>query len=264
MALECGKLNVQNGEKMMKDIINVPAIQVSHLVPSEQEMMIFHTIADQAIQSKLYKDIGDTASAMAKMLTGRELGIPPMASLREINIFQGKVEISARMMSALIRSKGHSIQEKLSSSEECILVGQRNDTKDSMIVRFDLDEARQAGLIKEGGNWKKYPKDMLFARALSRLARRLFSDVIGGCYVEGEIKEAHYEVIEPIQVVNEHDQLQAFLKQIDEPLRSEWQEYISEIKDKIQISLTKIIEKYNKDPNAAQEKFQAWKTKKNG
>ncbi len=255
---EHGKEIVQRKEKMTKDII----VSGNALIPSEQEMMVYHSIADQALQSKLYKDIGDSASALAKMLTGRELGIPPMASLREINIFQGKVEISARMMSALIRSKGHSIQEKLSSMEECILVGQRGDTRDTMTISFNIEEARQAGLIREGGNWKKYPKDMLFARALSRLARRLFSDVIGGCYVEGEIKDTNYEVIEPIPVVNEDKLLTDFLSKIPEEHYVDWQMYIDEIKEQFQISLTKIIERYNKDPNAAQEKFKAWKANK--
>jgi hypothetical protein len=36
----------------------------------------------------------------------------------------------------------------------------------------------------------KYPEDMLYNRALSRLARRLFADVIGTSYIEGEIREA--------------------------------------------------------------------------
>ena len=41
-----------------------------------------------------------------------------------------------------------------------------------------------------------YPRDMLFARALSRLARQLFSDVISETYVIGEIsseEEVLYE-----------------------------------------------------------------------
>lgn len=40
---------------------------------------------------------------------------------------------------------------------------------------------------------------MLFARALSLLARRLFADVIGGAYVEGELEDA---MIDDQKVVN--------------------------------------------------------------
>jgi hypothetical protein len=240
---------------------NLPMVQINNLVPSEHEMMVFQTMARQAVTSKMYK--GDEASIMAIMLSAREIGIPPMAALNGgLNLINGKVEISARMMSSLIRKAGHSIQEKHSTDDECILVGQRGDNKDMMTISFNIDEARRAGLIKEGGGWKKFPKDMLFARCLSRLSRRLFADVIGVGYVEGEIKEAVYEVIEPTVVINESEILSNFLKNFSQEDQAGWKQYISEIKEKTQIPLNKIIEKYNKDPNAAQEKYSSWKTKK--
>jgi hypothetical protein len=56
-----------------------------------------------------------------------------------------------------------------------------------MTCSFSLSEAKRAGLT--GAVWQKYQEDMLFWRALSRLARQLFPDVIKGCYVQGEIQE---------------------------------------------------------------------------
>ena len=67
----------------------------------------------------------------------------------------------------------------------CILHGKRADNGDTWTEYFSIDDAKKAGLYR--GQWLKYPKDMLFARALSRLARQLFPDVIKGCYVQGEI-----------------------------------------------------------------------------
>src|ERR1044072_1767548 len=54
---------------------------------------------------------------------------------------------------------------------------------------FTIEEASRAGLIRDGGAWRKTPSDMLFARALSRIGRRLFADCIGGFYIEGELQE---------------------------------------------------------------------------
>ena len=243
---------------MEKPMTNLPAIQSNNLIPTEHEMMVFQTMAKQAVTSKMYK--GDEASIMAVMLSARELGIPPMAALNGgLNLIQGKVEISARMMSSLIRKSVHSIQEKLSTDEECILVGQRGDNKDTITCAFTIDEAKRAGLVKDGGNWKKFPKDMLYARCLSRLARRLFSDVIGIGYVEGEIKEAVYEVIEPVEVIDESKLLDNFLSQFSQEDANLWHMYMLQIKEKACISFTKIIEKYNKDPKSAQDKFNTWK-----
>jgi len=69
----------------------------------------------------------------------------------------------------------------------CILHGKRADNGDTWTESFSIQEAKSAGLYRQGGPWSKFPKDMLFARALSRLARQLFPDVIKGVYVEGEI-----------------------------------------------------------------------------
>lgn len=100
----------------------------------------------------------------------------------------GKVELAGNAMNALIRAKGHSIQKDPSSTPECcVLVGKRADNGDMLVASFSLTEARRAGLNTPV--WNKYPEDMLFWRALSRLARQLFPDVIKGCYVQGEIQE---------------------------------------------------------------------------
>lgn len=104
-----------------------------------------------------------------------------------MNFINGKVEMSAGMMNQLIRQAGHSITKaKESNNEICILHGKRKDNGDTWLESFSIEEAKQAGLVRNS-TWSKYPRDMLFARALSRLARQLFPDVIKGCYVDGEI-----------------------------------------------------------------------------
>jgi hypothetical protein len=121
--------------------------------------------------------------------TAKGLGIDPKQALNGgLFYVKGKVEMSARMMNATIRSRGHSItKDKNSSDTCCILHGKRCDTGDTWSESFSIKEATAAGLVRSGGPWVTFPRDMLFARALSRLARQLFPDVIGSVYVEGEI-----------------------------------------------------------------------------
>lgn len=120
---------------------------------------------------------------------------------------KGKVEMSARMMNALIRAQKHSVtRDKKSDETICILHGKRADNGDTWTESFSMQDATRAGLL--GSNvWKTYPKDMLFARALSRLARQLFPDIIGNCYVEGEI--LFDETIRDISEVAELPQIEA-------------------------------------------------------
>lgn len=129
------------------------------------------------------------STIMTILTTAKSLGMDPMLALSGgLYSVGGKIEMSSRSMGALIRSKGHSIQQdKCSDDKVCILHGKRADTGDTACAKFTIEEAERAGLVVKGVAWKHYPSDMLYARALSRLARRLFPDVIGGCYVEGEV-----------------------------------------------------------------------------
>lgn len=101
----------------------------------------------------------------------------------------GKVELTSNTMNYLIRAKGHSItKDSRSDKNVCILHGKRIDNGDTWTSSFSIEEAKMAGIYKNA--WEKYPQRMLFARALSILARELFPDVIKGCYVEGEISHS--------------------------------------------------------------------------
>lgn len=177
-------------------------VQRSSLLPTDHEMAVIETMAKQASESKLYRDVGAEAQIAMKMLAARELNIPPLQAMNGgIHMIQGKIEISARMMNAMIRKAGHSIQVKELNDDHCILIGTRKDNGDTLECKFTFEEAKNAGLVKAGGNWVKYRQDMLFARALSRLARQLFADIIGIGYVEGEIVDAECEVIPTVQKV---------------------------------------------------------------
>lgn len=240
-------------------------------VPAEHEIMVFNTMAEQAVASKMYRGIGEKAGVMMIMLSARELGIPPMQALNGgLNIINGKVEISARMMSALIRKAGHQISIKLSSATECILVGTRGDTNEVQSASFSIAEAQLAGLIKRDGGWVKWPKDMLFARALSRLSRQLFSDVIGIGYVEGEISGKEVKTEEPSIVENDQEILapyepnytcKDFLEMFELEDRALAEKYLHVISLHFNWDTSETVQKLFKDKQKTIESFNTWKQK---
>jgi len=159
------------------------------LLPNQQEFSMFQTIARAAQTSGLYAGVGQEAKIFMVLLAARELGISPMLALNGgIWNIQGKIEISARLMNSLVRRAGHSIKIIRSDDKACVLLGKRTDG-DTFECEFTIEEAAKAGLASRDV-WKKYTSDMLYNRCMSRLARRLFSDVIGTAYVEGEIRDA--------------------------------------------------------------------------
>lgn len=244
-------------------------------IPSEHEMMVYHIMAETAVTSKMYKGIGEKSGVMMIMLSARELGIPAMQALNGgLNIINGKVEISARMMSALIRKAGHQFQVKESTDSHCVLVGKRYDTGEVQSASFTFAEAQKAGLVKPGGGWIKWPKDMCFARALSRLARQLFSDVIGIGYVEGEISNAveekcpqFQETIHPELVIfdeikeNEDELLDKFLKRFDDVDEFYALEYLKIVEKHFEWTRIQAIKELLSDEKKLFEKFNSWKMK---
>lgn len=266
-------LEITNGKMLTSGRETLPSVRSNNLssnIPSEHEMMVFHTMAETAVNSKMYKNVGEKAGIMMVMLAARELGISPMMSLNGgLNIIQGKVEISARMMNALIRKAGHSITIVESSDSGCKLKGKRADTGDTAEVSYTIQEAQKAGLVKTGGGWTKNPKDMCFARALSRLARQLFSDVIGIGYVEGEIKGA-LEASGSVPLV----EVQSEPEEEDiEPLKEKYKsifntqdidlafQYLDTVKAHFKWSLADTIKELIKDEIKLQVKFESWKSK---
>jgi hypothetical protein len=234
-------------------------------IPTDHELTVFRTMAKHAAESQMYKTIGREADVMMRMLAARELGIPPMQALNGgLRIIEGNMEISARMMNAMIRRAKHKIIIVESTDERCTLKGVRADNGDTATVTYSVEDAARAGLIKEKGGWKKVPADMCFARALSRLARQLFADVIGIGYVEGEISDA---IPEPLQ----EDELQEVVLEPAEPSADtayiyqleHFEDYVTSIMTHYEWTREKVVSELNKTSlDKILTRFETWKINK--
>lgn len=122
---------------------------------------------------------GNPAGVAAAILTGRELDLGPMASLRGIQIIEGKPSLTAEMMAAKILAGGHAIHWVNSTDQECTVKIVRRDGLSEAEVRYTMKDAQRAGLAGKG-NWAKDPRSMLRWRALSNAARMACPDVILG------------------------------------------------------------------------------------
>lgn len=267
-----------SAEQPKPNTSNMITISTRPSLPTEHEMMLLKNVAEQAFASKMYPNIKDKSGFMMLILSAKELGIPVCQALNGgLNIIQGKVEISARMMSALIRKAGHKISVKECTPIHCVLVGKRNDTGEVQSASFSVAEAQLAGLVKPGSGWIKWPKDMCFARALSRLARQLFSDVIGMGYVEGEIsqdteiKPSEYEEIiseetfefEEVMVENEQEYIDKLLNFFDKEDRYYAMEYLKVVQEHYNWTTIQTVKELLKDEEKLLSKFNSWKNKIN-
>ena len=151
------------------------------------EISAYQNFASIAFKSGLYKGLNEM-QIVTIMLTAREFGIAPFRALNNgLGIINGKVFMYTSLMVELIRSKGHSIKilDGDWTTEKCTITGVRKDNADFTTVTFSIQDAQRAQLLSNPV-WSKYPKAMLYNRAMSQLARMLFPDCLGNCYTEDE------------------------------------------------------------------------------
>lgn len=222
------------------------------------------------IQTPHYKKIG-SEGIYAIVQKARSVGVNPLDALNgSFYYVQGKVEMTAGMMNDLIRREGHSItKDKKSDDKICILHGKRKDNGDTWSESFSIEDAKLAGIYRN--QWLKYPKDMLFARALSRLARQLFPDVIKGCYVDGEIKQA-VGIDEKIEVKEieiqeeapmELDEMREILvNHVQLPHKEFLDEYLSHVKGRVKKPLREVLNSWLENPEPFVTHYTKWSDKK--
>ncbi len=118
---------------------------------------------------------------------GKEIGLPPIASLRTILIINGMPTVSPAMMIALANKRGLIEDMKIEKSEDrAIVTILKKGRKTPHVEVFTKDDAGKLGLL-EKDNYKKQIKTMLTWRAISAAMRAVFPEVLFGLYTPEEI-----------------------------------------------------------------------------
>lgn len=165
---------------LIKQAVTMPQPQTM-----EDAFTMCKVLAKSDLVPRSYR--GKPENIFLAYIAGQPFGWEVTMSMRSFHIIEGQPTLKPEIQVALVRQAGHSVTVKASSVEAVVLVGRRCDTGDVAEVSYTIDDAKRAGLVGKG-NWKTYPEDMLFARAVSRLNRRLFQDVLLGCaYVPEEL-----------------------------------------------------------------------------
>lgn len=155
---------------------------MSNAITIYEQMNSLQTAAAALHQSGFFKDVASQAQAMVKVMAGAELGLPPFAAMSGIHIVQGKPVLGANLIATLVKNSGrYDYRVKQLDNRVCILTWYESG-REVGEAGFTIDEANAAGLTNKP-TWKAYTSDMLFARAISRGARRYAPGIFGGAPV---------------------------------------------------------------------------------
>ena len=159
------------------------------------------TLAEAFARSGFFSDANDAAKAIVKIQAGRELGVPPVASMTGISIVKNRVTIGANILAGLVkRHPAYDYRIITHDDTECsIEFFQDGDSVGAS--SFTMEDAQRAGLATKD-NWRNWPRNMLFARAISNGVKWFCPDVTSGIPV--------YTPDEMDQPVNEDGSLRLF------------------------------------------------------
>lgn len=168
-----------------------------------QEMGQF---ARAAQESGFFPDVRAAAAGIIKVQWGMELGIGPVTALTGIHNIKGKLAMSATLIASLIQRAPGCRYEVVEMSDEAVELRCFRDDKPIGPSRFTLEDAKKADLLRNP-TWQKYPRNMMFARAIANAARWYFADVFHGAPVYTEDERGG----EPVEVEVDNVKLQEAL-----------------------------------------------------
>ncbi|MBX4920954.1 hypothetical protein HJA76_14765 [Rhizobium bangladeshense] len=169
-------------------------------------------LAPAALIGKLTGDDAAAAVAVA-IMSGAELGLKPMVSLRSFTVINGKPALYGDGLINVVRMSGKVAYlrtgcEHVNGKMIGYCEAKRLDTGEEKRVEFSQADAERAGLWQTKATvikwnkwdkkneekpndspWYRFPQRMLAWRAAGYCLRELFGDVLGGIRDEFEVRE---------------------------------------------------------------------------
>lgn len=171
-------------------------------------------VSEMFAKSGLFRDSRDAAQAGVKILAGLESGFGAFAAMSGVHVIEGKASIGANLMALAIKRSGKYNYKVLEHTEtSCsVEIYERWDGvwQSAGKSGFTIDDAKAAGVrFKDSKNnptpWAKFPRNMLFARAISNAVRWYCPDCMNvtayvaeelGATVDGEGDVIQAELVE--------------------------------------------------------------------
>ena len=133
-------------------------------------------LADTLARSGYFEDAKDAAQAAVKILAGAELGFGAIASMTGIHIIKSRVSVGANLMASAVKRDpryNYRVVELTDARAEVAFYEEGQECGRSV---FTAADASKAGTQNMG----KFPRNMLFARAMSNGVKWFCPDVGNG------------------------------------------------------------------------------------
>ena len=136
-------------------------------------------IGEVMAESGFFEDTRSAAQAVVKMLAGRELGFGPVASMTGVDIIKGKVAVKPKLLASAIQRSPQFRYKVAEHDDQHCAIDFYEDGELAGRSEFTIADATKAGLAGKE-MWRKYPRNLLWARAMSNGANWYCAAIFGG------------------------------------------------------------------------------------
>lgn len=170
---------------------------MSNIIKHEQlPLSEIATISKTFADSGMFADAKNAAQAMVKVLAGQEIGIPPFTAMSGIHVIQGKPVMGAGIIASRVKGSGKYDYRVVEHTEKvCNIDFYQGENKIGNST-FTIEDAKKAGTK----NLDKFPRNMLFARAISNGVKWYCPDVFAGPIYVPEEMQTITEDVTPLSV----------------------------------------------------------------
>lgn len=169
-------------------------------------------------ESGMFTDAKQAAQAFVKIQAGQEIGIPPFASMSGIHIIQGKPAIGAGLIASTLKGSGKYDYKVIEMSDKNCSIDFYQGKEKIGNSSFSIEDAKK----QQTKNIDKFPKNMLFARAISNGVKWFAPDVFSGpVYTPDELggnvtEDINHEVVNDVEVIIEETSVIAAISEMRE------------------------------------------------
>lgn len=145
----------------------------------------------------MFPDIKSAAQAAVKIQAGKEFGIQPFAAMTGIHIIAGRPVIGAGLMASRVKASGRYDYRVVKHTDVICEIDYYCECEKIGTSTFTIEDARKAGTK----NLEKFPKNMLFARAMSNGVKWYTPDIYDvPVYVPEEMPSVETTEATPVSV----------------------------------------------------------------
>ena len=128
---------------------------------------------------------------MVAIMTGLEIGLPPMFAISKIAVINGRPSIWGDAVPALLWSRGFKLREWIEGEGDSRVAYCEVTRPDGekILRSFSVAKAKKAGLWGKAGPWTQHDERMLQMRARGFACRDGAADALSGLYLREELDD---------------------------------------------------------------------------